>query len=173
MYDADRNILYERLPAYVHAGESNSIELPSNIEAIKFWTNSSDGFHGWVNVTMNRENQLFQCINCLKDSPSTKLALLYLDMDLKWPHDLPGAAYCNFTCTFVKIATEVTTTTAIEATIPIIAITTPSTNTETPTTDAEHSNNSSTITTITTTITPTLTPPTITTTGLFLNVEIF
>ena len=95
--------MYQRIPAYADDGESDRIELSSVVERITFETDSWNGFYGLINVTINGETQMYQCIDCLENSPSTQLGLLYLDKGImNGPQDVPDASNCQDTCTFIK-----------------------------------------------------------------------
>ena len=83
-------------------GESDRIELSSVAERITFETDSTNGFYGLIDVTIDGKTQMYQCIDCLVNSPSTQLGLLYLDLDMNGPQNVPGASNCKKTCTFIK-----------------------------------------------------------------------
>ena len=100
-------MLHHRPPSHAARGESEIIELTSNVEAITFTTDDKDGFNGFMKVIIAGENQLYHCIDCLEDSPTTVLHRLYLDKDGNGPHDLEGASNCIKTCTFTRALPEI------------------------------------------------------------------
>ena len=101
-YDGDHNLLYQRKPAIAADGESDRIDLASVVESITFETTFGNGFYGLIEVTINGEKQLYECIDCLPNSPSTTLGMIYLDTNMDGPQDEPGASNCKKTCTFIK-----------------------------------------------------------------------
>lgn len=101
-HDAVGNLLYQRVPSYAGSCESDRIDLLSVAESITFETDSTDGFLGWIDVTIDGETQIYHCIDCLSDSPSTTLGRLNLDENMDGPHDLPKTANCQNSCTFIK-----------------------------------------------------------------------
>ena len=95
--------MYQRIPSIAYVGESDRIELSSVVERITFETDFTNGFYGLINVTMNGEIQMYQCIDCLVNSPSTQLGLIYLDKGImNGPQNVPDASNCQDTCTFIK-----------------------------------------------------------------------
>ena len=105
-YDGNHNLLYQRIPSHAAAGESDRIVLASVAESITFETWVGDGFYGLINVTINGEIQVYECIDCVPNSPSTTLGMLYLDTNMDGPQDEPGASNCRNTCTFIKSNTN-------------------------------------------------------------------
>ena len=104
-YDIDHNLLYQRNSSHAAKGDSDRISLASVAESITFKTDSGDGFYGLINVTINGEIQVYECIDCVSNSPSITLGMLYLDTNMDGPQDEPGASNCRNTCTFMKSKT--------------------------------------------------------------------
>ena len=103
LYDELDNILHQRLPSHAALGDGESIQSSSIIDSITFETNGQKGFYGLVNVTIAGRKQLYTCVDCGQDSPSTNLSRLYLDLvPTDGDRNVAGAANCETTCTFKR-----------------------------------------------------------------------
>ena len=103
LYDENKKILARRQPAHAFSNDDKSVAVSSTIHSITFRTDYSDGFYGWVDVTIPRhgKKQTFTCIDCYP-GPSRALGRLYLDTNMDGPLDVAGAANCKDSCTFEK-----------------------------------------------------------------------
>ena len=100
LYDYENNIIYNRPLTHTIFNENHDIVVSSEIAEIVFYANSN-GFHGSFTVYDSAgSTRLFQCTNCLSNSPTTELKKVYTDTDMNGVLNLADTANCQNSCIF-------------------------------------------------------------------------
>ena len=100
LYDEDNYIIHNRPVTHTGFNENHDIVVPTEIAEIVFH-GTSNGFHGsFVVYDSAGSTRLFQCSNCLSNSPTTELKNVYIDTDMNGDVNLPDTANCQNLCRF-------------------------------------------------------------------------
>ena len=93
-------ILYRQEPYF--ESKSGSVTVEGEVVQVDFDTDTNNGIYFLIDITCDGVKQNYFCKNCLPNSPSIQLGLLYLDSNMDWIQDLPGLSNCKNSCEFVK-----------------------------------------------------------------------